>query len=172
MEDVTASGADTTALEGGTFGDILCLPLTIVRAIKSARHRKMRKIIQDINVLAKFGEMVLVLGRPCSGCSSFLKTAAGIIEEFAGGVEGEISYDGMQQEIMMKDYKCNVIYNAEMDVNFPYLTMRRTLDFAIACKTPTKIVNGLSRSEHINATRDLYANIFGLTEVYGTKVGN
>ncbi|SJM81709.1 probable protein SNQ2 [Zygosaccharomyces bailii] len=172
MEDVTASGTDRGALEGTTFGDILCLPLTIYRAIRAARHRKLRKIIRGVNVLAKPGEMVLVLGRPGSGCSSFLKTAAGITDEFAGGVEGDISYDGVPQETMMKKYKSNVIYNGEMDVHFPYLTVKQTLDFAIACKTPAVRVNGVSRSEYINTTRDLYATIFGLTEVYDTPVGN
>ncbi|CDF89040.1 ZYBA0S03-07778g1_1 [Zygosaccharomyces bailii CLIB 213] len=172
MEDVTASGTDSSALEGHTFGDLLCLPLTVYRAVKAMRHRKMRKIIRDVNALAKPGEMVLVLGRPGSGCSSFLRTTAGVTDQFAGGVAGEISYDGIPQHTMMRHYRSDVIYNGELDVHFPYLTVRQTLDFAIACKTPAVRVNGVSRKEYISATRDLYATIFGLTQIYDTNVGD
>ncbi|CAR26648.1 ZYRO0B14762p [Zygosaccharomyces rouxii] len=172
MEDVSATGIDTTSLEGSTFADLVLLPYTIVRAIYKKRHQRMRKILQNINVLAKPGEMILVLGRPGSGCSSFLKTAAGVTDQFAGGVDGEILYDGIPQNVMMKNYKSDVIYNPELDVHFPFLTVKQTLDFAIACKTPAVRVNNVSRKEHIRATRDLYATIFGLTHTYDTKVGN
>ncbi|KAG0669884.1 ATP-binding cassette transporter snq2 [Maudiozyma exigua] len=172
LEDVGCSGLDSSALEGTTFGNILCLPYTIYKGIKAKRGTKMKKILQNINGLAKPGEMVLVLGRPGAGCSSFLKVTAGEIDQFAGGTEGEVSYDGIPQNEMMKNYKADVIYNGELDVHFPHLTVQQTLDFAIACKTPARRVNNISRSEYIASTRELYATIFGLRHTYQTKVGN
>ncbi|EDO19286.1 hypothetical protein Kpol_1036p28 [Vanderwaltozyma polyspora DSM 70294] len=172
LEDISAEGTDASALEGQTFGDILSLPYTIYKAIKTKRQSKMRKILQNINCLAEPGEMVLVLGRPGAGCSSFLKVTAGEIDQFAGGVKGDVSYDGIYQDEMMKNYKSDVIYNGELDVHFPYLTVKQTLDFAIACKTPAKRVDDVSRAEYIAATRDLFATIFGLRHTYNTKVGN
>ncbi|GAV51615.1 hypothetical protein ZYGR_0AF00860 [Zygosaccharomyces rouxii] len=172
MEDVSATGYDNSFLEGSTFADLVFLPYTIFKFLKGLRHRHMRKIIRNVNAFALPGEMVLVLGRPGSGCSSFLKTAAGVTDQFAGGVEGDIMYDGIPQKVMMKHYKSDVIYNGELDVHFPYLTVKQTLDFAIACKTPAVRVNNVSRSEYIRETRDLYATIFGLTHTYDTKVGN
>ncbi|CAI4331039.1 BAQ_1a_G0008910.mRNA.1.CDS.1 [Saccharomyces cerevisiae] len=172
IENISAKGVDASALEGATFGNILCLPLTIFRGIKAKRHQKMRQIISNVNALAEAGEMILVLGRPGAGCSSFLKVTAGEIDQFAGGVSGEIAYDGIPQEEMMKRYKADVIYNGELDVHFPYLTVKQTLDFAIACKTPALRVNNVSRKEYIASTRDLYATIFGLRHTYNTKVGN
>ncbi|GAV46590.1 hypothetical protein ZYGR_0A01820 [Zygosaccharomyces rouxii] len=172
MEDVSATGLDNSFLEGSTFADIALLPYTIFKFLKGVRHRRMRKIIRNVNAFALPGEMVLVLGRPGSGCSSFLKTAAGVTDQFAGGVEGDIMYDGVPQDTMMKHYRSDVIYNGELDVHFPYLTVKQTLDFAIACKTPAIRVNNVSRSEYIRETRDLYATIFGLTHTYDTKVGN
>ncbi|AQZ16916.1 hypothetical protein BZL39_K05110 [Zygosaccharomyces parabailii] len=172
LENVSATGVDSSEVEGFSFTDILLLPLTIYNGIKNMKHRKMRKILNDMNALARPGEMVLVLGRPGSGCSSFLKVAAGVIHQFAGGVGGHISYDGVPQAKMLKQYRSDLIYNGELDVHFPYLTVKQTLDFAIACKTPSVRVNGVSRREYISAVRDLYATIFGLTEIYDTKVGN
>lgn len=172
LEDVGAEGDDESSLEGATFGNILCLPVTIFKGIKAKRHKKMRKIFQNANLFARPGEMVLVLGRPGAGCSSLLKTTAGVIDQFSGGVTGEISYDGIPQKEMMKHFKADIIYNGEMDVHFPYLTVKQTLDFAIACKTPATRVNNQSREEYIASTRDFYATIFGLTHTYDTKVGN
>ncbi|CCK72499.1 ATP-binding cassette transporter SNQ2 KNAG_0K01350 [Huiozyma naganishii CBS 8797] len=172
LENVGCSGFDASALEGATFGNILCLPYTIYKGIKAKRQAKMKQILQNVNCLAKAGEMVLVLGRPGAGCSSFLKVTAGEIDQFAGGVLGDIAYDGIPQKEMMKHYKADVIYNGELDVHFPYLTVQQTLDFAIACKTPAKRVNNVSRSEYIASTRELYATIFGLRHTYHTKVGN
>lgn len=172
MEDVSATGYDNSFLEGSTFADLVFLPYTIFKFLKGIRHRHMRKIIRNVNAFALPGEMVLVLGRPGSGCSSFLKTASGVTDQFAGGVEGEIMYDGIPQKSMMKNYRSDVIYNGELDVHFPYLTVKQTLDFAIACKIPAVRVNNVSRSEYIQETRDLYATIFGLTHTYDTKVGN
>lgn len=172
LEHVSARGADSTAMEGATFGNVLCLPYTIYKAIRDKSGSKMRTILNDVSGLARAGEMVLVLGRPGAGCSSMLKVTAGEIDQFAGGVEGEIMYDGIPQKEMMKRYKPDVIYNGEQDVHFPHLTVQQTLDFAIACKTPSKRVNDVSREEYIASTRDLHATIFGLRHTYHTKVGN
>ena len=175
LEDVGCEGVDGSALEGATFGNILFLPYTIYNKIKRRRQNgkpKMKQILRNCNALAKAGEMILVLGRPGAGCSSFLKVTAGEIDQFAGGVTGEITYDGIQQSEMMKHFKSDVIYNGELDVHFPYLTVKQTLDFAIACKTPAKRVNNVTRQEYINSTRELYATIFGLRHTYNTIVGN
>ncbi|CAI4057848.1 hypothetical protein SKDZ_04G2390 [Saccharomyces kudriavzevii ZP591] len=172
IENISAKGVDASALEGATFGNILCLPLSIFRGIKAKKHQKMREIICNVNALAEAGEMILVLGRPGAGCSSFLKVTAGEIDQFAGGVSGDIAYDGIPQKEMMKRYKADVIYNGELDVHFPYLTVKQTLDFAIACKTPALRVNNVSKEEYIASRRHLYATIFGLRHTYNTKVGN
>lgn len=161
MENISAEGLDSTFLEGKTFGDILCLPWTIIKGIRESRkHHKMRTILTNVSLLAKPGEMVLVLGRPGAGCSSLLKCAAGETSQFAGGVTGDISYDGIPQDEMMKCYKSDVIYNGELDVHFPYLTVKQTLDFAIACKMPSKRVNDVTKAEYIATNRDFYATMF------------
>ncbi|CAI4734849.1 CCQ_1a_G0046980.mRNA.1.CDS.1 [Saccharomyces cerevisiae] len=174
MECVSVEGLDSSFLEGQTFGDILCLPWTIIKGIRERKNRnKMKIILKNVSLLAKPGEMVLVLGRPGAGCTSFLKSAAGETSQFAGGVTtGHISYDGIPQKEMMQHYKPDVIYNGEQDVHFPHLTVKQTLDFAISCKMPAKRVNNVTKEEYITANREFYAKIFGLTHTFDTKVGN
>ncbi|CDO93536.1 unnamed protein product [Kluyveromyces dobzhanskii CBS 2104] len=168
---VAVKGVDAQFLEGVTYGDMLMLPVTIVKGIKKARQTTLRDIISNVNMIVKPGEMLLVLGRPGSGCSTLLKTMAGELSHFKG-VEGHISYDGVAQKDMLKHFKSDVIYNGEMDVHFPHLTVQQTLDFAVACKTPSRRINNFTRQQYTEFMRDLYATIFGLKHTYNTKVGD
>jgi len=54
--------------------------------------------------------MVLVLGRPGSGCSTFLKTIACQTEGYTK-VEGVVSYGGLGPDQVRKSYRDQVIYN-------------------------------------------------------------
>jgi ATP-binding cassette, subfamily G (WHITE), member 2, SNQ2 len=56
--------------------------------------------------------MVLVLGRPGSGCSTFLKSIANQRSEYMR-VEGDVRYAGMTAHDMQKYYKGEVVYNEE-----------------------------------------------------------
>ncbi|SCU81027.1 LANO_0B01794g1_1 [Lachancea nothofagi CBS 11611] len=170
-EDFTVVGKDCSSAEGQTFEDILLLPRTIIRGIREAKNGKTRDIVRNGNLLARPGEMILVLGRPGAGCSSLLKTICGETSKFEE-VRGSITYDGIPQKEMMKKYKFDVVYNGEIDVHFPHLTVQQTLDFALSCTTPKVRVDGMSRSEYITAMRELYGTIFGLRHTYNTKVGN
>lgn len=168
---VKVKGVDAQFLEGSTYGDMMMLPVTIYKGIRKARQTTLRDIISNINILVKPGEMLLVLGRPGSGCSTLLKTMAGELTHFKG-LEGSISYDGVPLKDMLKYFKADVIYNGEMDVHFPHLTVQQTLDFAVACKTPSKRIKNFTRKQYVEFIRDLYATIFGLKHTYNSKVGN
>lgn len=53
------------------------------------------RILQDFDGLVMPGEMLLVLGRPGSGCSTLLKTLAGDTHGFRINDERSINYQGM-----------------------------------------------------------------------------
>ena len=71
-----------------------------------------KPILQDFNGLAKPGQMVLVLGRPGSGCSTFLKSIAGNRKEYLE-VQGNVNYSGMEASEFLKQYKGETVYNTE-----------------------------------------------------------
>jgi len=70
--------------------------------------------------------MLLVLGKPGSGCTSFLKVLANQRETFHA-VQGQVSYDGISPEYMVKHYRGDLGYSPEDDIHFPTLTVRETL---------------------------------------------
>jgi ATP-binding cassette subfamily G (WHITE) protein 2 (SNQ2) len=63
--------------------------------------------------------MLLVIGRPGAGCSTFLKTIAGDIGEY-DGIEGNVLYDGVPQEEMLRNFKNDIIYNGECKLNLVF----------------------------------------------------
>jgi ATP-binding cassette, subfamily G (WHITE), member 2, PDR len=74
---------------------VLSGPRFILDTILSRRPQKVKvQILSDVNGLAQRGEMLLVLGRPGSGCSTLLKTLAGDSHSFQVGAGSTINYEG------------------------------------------------------------------------------
>ena len=76
-----------------TFGNY---PLAIASMFNKLTGRRKTKIqiLRDFDGLVKSGEMLVVLGRPGSGCSTLLKTIAGETHGFFVDHESEINYQG------------------------------------------------------------------------------
>lgn len=171
FKDVVTKGIHASSSLQPTVANFFSDPFISAKHLLFREKPKLRSILKGTTGFATPGEMVLVLGRPGSGCSTLLKTLGGEISSFVS-VDGEIHYDGIDQEMMMKKYKGDVIYNPELDIHFPHLTVDKTLKFAIGCKTPDKRVGDQTRKEYIENMRDVLATTFGLTHTYNTKVGN
>lgn len=73
---------------------------------------------------------------------------------------------------MKRDYKGEVTYNAEVDNHFPHLTVKDTLSFAAAARTPSNFLVADSRGENIRQVTAVAMAICGLTQAENTKVGN
>lgn len=113
-----------------TFGNYpLEAPSLFKRLIGQQQQTKIQ-ILRDFDGLIKSGEMLVVLGRPGSGCSTLLKTISGEVDGFFVGDGTYINYQGIPMKTMHKDFRGEAIYQAEVDVHFPQLTVGQTLDFA------------------------------------------
>jgi len=75
----------------------LAIPKFIVNLITRQPKQKVQ-ILHNFNGLIQPGEMLLVLGRPGSGCSTFLKTLAGDTHGFH--VDASISYSGTYRALL------------------------------------------------------------------------
>ena len=73
-----------------TFGNY---PLTLLSKA-SGQGKEPLTILNKFDGLVEQGEMLLVLGRPGSGCSTLLKTIAGEMHSLSLGDESKISYNG------------------------------------------------------------------------------
>jgi ABC-type multidrug transport system ATPase subunit len=63
-----------------------------------------KTILHPMSGCVKSGEMCLVLGRPNSGCSTFLKVVANQRVGFKS-VNGDVTYGGIPADVVTKRYK-------------------------------------------------------------------
>ncbi|KAL2871009.1 putative ABC transporter [Aspergillus lucknowensis] len=138
----------------------------------SAGPSPLRTILRDFTGCVRPGEMLLVLGRPGSGCSTFLK-AIGNQRHGYKSVEGDINYGGTDADTMAHKYRSEVLYNPEEDLHYATLTVRETLMFALKTRTPDKAsrLPGESREEYQKTFLSTIAKLFWIEHCLGTKVG-
>lgn len=179
FQNLTIVGKNTSASFLTDVGDVFFAPVTYFTNKKKVANSpvdlklmpKTRKIVKNVTGFASPGTMTLVLGRPGSGCSSLLKVLSGETQTYVK-IEGEVTYGGIDSEKMIKQHKKELIYNPELDVHFPYLTVEQTMKFAIGCKTPSIRINHISRKEYQQTIKDLYLTLFGLKSVEKSLVGD
>jgi ATP-binding cassette, subfamily G (WHITE), member 2, SNQ2 len=109
---VTGQGGVTNFVK--TFPDAF---ISFFNVFETAMHifrvgRKGREcnILKDFRGVTKPGEMVLVLGKPGSGCTTFLKVIAN--QRFGySSVTGELLYGPFDAETFAKQYRGEAVYN-------------------------------------------------------------
>jgi ATP-binding cassette, subfamily G (WHITE), member 2, SNQ2 len=150
----------------GTFGpDLYNLICRFVPSLRLGKKPPTRDLIHDFSGVVRDGEMMLVLGRPGSGCSTFLKAIANERGTYAA-VEGDVHYGGISAAEQKKYYKGEVNYNPEDDTHFPDLNVEQTLKFALANKTRK------NEQGSIPVIVAALLSMFGITHTKYTKVGN
>jgi ATP-binding cassette subfamily G (WHITE) protein 2 (SNQ2) len=121
-------------------------------------------ILSDFTGLVKPGEMLFVLGRPGSGCSTFLRAAA---NQSSLAVSGNLSFAGIPHTEFKKRHKRETIYLPEEDRHIASLSVSQTLRFALTMNLPSNFRD--------NATVDklviTLGRMFGLEHALETPVG-
>ncbi|OCK76589.1 ATP-binding cassette transporter [Lepidopterella palustris CBS 459.81] len=135
-------------------------------------NQNRRRILHGFNGVVKAGEMLVVLGRPGSGCSTFLKTICGELNGLELESKDSIHYNGISMDTMMSQFKGDVVYNQEVEKHFPHLTVGQTLRFAAAVRTPRARYKNLPRKYMANYMADVVMAALDLTHTKDTKVGN
>ncbi|KAI6361803.1 ZEB2-regulated ABC transporter 1 [Pyricularia grisea] len=129
-------------------------------------------ILRGFNGVVRKGEMLVVLGPPGSGCSTFLKTIAGETNGLNIDQNAYFNYQGLSAEEMHKRHRGEAIYTAEVDVHFPQLSVGDTLTFAAHARSPRRGPPGVSKNLFANHLRDVVMAIFGISHTINTRVGN
>ncbi|GFF35186.1 ABC transporter CDR4 [Aspergillus udagawae] len=171
FKQLNVSGSGAALQLQDTVGSTLATPLRLPELLRQ-RHSPSRLILKSFNGLMKSGELLLVLGRPGAGCSTFLKTLCGETHGLEVDQTSVLHYNGVSQARMMKEFKGEVVYNQEVDKHFPHLTVGQTLEFAAAARTPSHRFRDMSRDEHAKYAAQVIMAVFGLSHTYNTKVGN
>ncbi|KAJ2776197.1 ATP-binding cassette transporter snq2 [Coemansia javaensis] len=137
---------------------------------RGRRDSRARELLYKMSGVVADGEMLLVLGRPGSGCSTLLRVLGNRRHTYRR-IEGTVSYGGLDPRLVAEHYRGEVAYNQEDDVHFPTLTVRQTLEFAIQCKIPsTRMLQ--DREGYKREFLDTLLDMYGLTGCADTIVGN
>nr|AXS58701.1 ABC family transporter protein homeolog b [Epichloe coenophiala] len=175
FKNLTVKGVGASAVSvrtlpqaiAGTFGpDLyshLCSWLPCLDFRKA--REPCRNLIQNFTGVVRPGEMMLVLGRPGSGCSTFLKVIANNRASFRA-VEGDVVYGGIPSTKMDKRFRGEAVYNAEDDQHMPSLTVGQTLTFSLLTKTKK------NERGNIQLIVDSFLKMFAMSHTKDTLVGD
>ncbi|KAH8789417.1 AtrD, ABC-transporter [Hyaloscypha sp. PMI_1271] len=155
-----------------TFGNYPLELGSLFKRLIGRRQQTKIQILRDFDGLVRSGEMLVVLGRPGSGCSTLLKTISGETDGFFVDSQSYINYQGISMQQMHNDFRGECIYQAEVDVHFPQLTVGQTLEFAARARAPRNRIPGVTREQYAKHMRDVIMAVFGLGHTLNTKVGN
>ncbi|KAF7560407.1 hypothetical protein G7046_g3742 [Stylonectria norvegica] len=144
----------------------------IPKLVKESRHKApLKTIIDNSHGCVKPGEMLLVLGRPGSGCTTLLNMLANDRRGY-DSVTGDVHYGSMTAK-EAKQYRGQIVMNTEEELFFPSLTVGQTMDFATRLKIPFHLPDGVATGEeHRIETRDFLLQAMGIEHTLDTKVGN
>ncbi|KAI0884704.1 ABC-2 type transporter [Annulohypoxylon maeteangense] len=179
FRNLTVKGVGLGASLQPTIGDLfLGLPRfmknLLTKGPKAAFAKPpVRELLSDFNGCVRPGEILLVLGRPGSGCTTFLKT---FCNQRAGYEEvlGDVTYGGTDAKRMAKDFRGEIIYNPEDDLHYATLSVKHTLTFALRTRTPGKEsrMEGESREDYVREFLRVAAKLLWIEHTMDTKVGN
>lgn len=155
-----------------TVGNIFLEVGTLFRCWTGTGKQKVQ-ILKDFDGILENGQMLLVLGRPGSGCSTLLKTVSGDTESLLVDEHSRINYQGIPAKQMHTQFRGEAIYMAENDVHFPQLTVGQTLLFAAKARAPRDdTFPGVTRDMFARHLRDVIMATFGLNHTVETNVGS
>lgn len=155
-----------------SVGNIFLEGISLAKRLMGAEKPRKIDILRDCEGLVNAGELLVVLGPPGSGCSTFLKTLTGETHGFYVDNQSYINFQGIEPKDMNTKYRGEAIYTAEVDVHFPNLTVGDTLYFAARARAPRTLPQGVSRKQWAETLRDVVMATFGISETINTKVGN
>jgi hypothetical protein len=89
-----------------------------------------RPIIHPMDGIVRGGEMLLVLGRPGSGCSTFLKTIAGDTYGFTVANDARVNYQGMQ---ILNDRHVGILLMLSLRSSLQYNARKKQSRHRIRC---------------------------------------
>ncbi|KAL8814211.1 MAG: hypothetical protein Q9223_006549 [Gallowayella weberi] len=178
FKNMTVKGMGLGAALQPTLSDVfLGLPRLLSKLFSKGKSVSgkppVRTILNDFTGCVRPGEMLLVLGRPGAGCSTFLKVLAN--QRFGyESIKGDVTYGGTDAKEMGKNYRGEIVYNPEDDLHYATLSVKNTLSFALKTRTPGKASRneGESRSDYVNEFLRVVSKLFWIEHTLGTKVGD
>ncbi|CAL5870648.1 uncharacterized protein PFLUO_LOCUS4888 [Penicillium psychrofluorescens] len=172
FQNLNISGTGSALQYQNNVASLFMAPFRPQEYLACGSRVPQKQILREFDGVLKSGELLIVLGRPGSGCSTLLKSICGELHGLKVGKGSDIQYNGISMEKMHKEFKGEVVYNQEVDKHFPHLTVGQTLEFAAAARTPENRLHGINRLSFAKHITQVAMTVFGLSHTYNTKVGD
>ncbi|KAI0401483.1 putative ABC multidrug transporter [Xylaria palmicola] len=130
-----------------------------------------RHILRGVTGQIRPGEMLLVLGRPGSGCTSLLKVLANMRREFAS-ISGNVRYGNIGHKEAQR-FRHQIVMNTEDDEHFPTLLVSEVMEFAVGTKLSKRDEKSeTSKTGHVEHKTETILGSLGIHHTIDTAVGN
>ena len=202
---VSLAFSEVSAHSSGTLADyqktLSNYPFAIqsrLRDLVCQRPKSRINILHGCEGLLEEGEMLLVLDRPGSGCSTLLKTLAGQTKDYKVGQQAKLNYkgiylgtgphnwcfslmttlEGISMHVMNNEFRGECTYHAEDDTHIPQLTIKETLTLPALARAPCgsnddqKNLGSGGRKAYARATVDAVTSALNLQSAAETRVGS
>jgi ATP-binding cassette subfamily G (WHITE) protein 2 (PDR) len=113
FKDLSVYGTGAALQVQQTVGTVISAPLRLGEFFSFAKPQP-KRILHSFHGILKSGELLVVLGRPGSGCSTLLKTICGEMHGISLGEQSVVHYDGVPQQTMITEFKGEAAYNQEV----------------------------------------------------------
>lgn len=177
FKNVTVKGQALGDAIQPTVGDVF---LGVPRALRGLLGRgaaeaspSTKTILNKFTGCIRPGEMLLVLGRPGAGVSTFLKVIGNQRDGFKR-VDGKVSYGGESAETMASTFRSEILYNPEADLHYATLKVKDTLRFALQSRAPAphSRTDGETREDYVREFFQMATKVFWIEHTMDTIVGN
>lgn len=173
FKNLSVYGLSTTTDYQKDVGNVWLVGIAFIKTMLGlAVKPRQIDILREFEGVVESGEMLIVLGPPGSGCSTFLKTITGETNGIQVGSGSSINYEGIPSKEMHRHFRGESIYTAEIDEHFPMLSVADTLYFAARARAPRNIPGNLSKRSYAEHLRDVVMAAFAIGHTRNTRVGN
>jgi ATP-binding cassette subfamily G (WHITE) protein 2 (PDR) len=170
FQNLTVHGLVVPSNVQETVLSVLEIPFR--RLTKTSRKAEKKVILHDLDGVLRSGELLAVIGRPGSGCTTFLKTIAGELNGLEIHEAASINYGGIPQSRFRQYFQGEANYCPEYDHHFPHLSVQDTLGFAAGLRAPHNLLSHMKREQFAKEAVENLVSTYGLEHVVTTQVGN
>ncbi|EXF83814.1 multidrug resistance protein CDR1 [Colletotrichum fioriniae PJ7] len=151
---------------GSTCLSVLADLFPFAKSQTSRRH-----ILHNVTGQVQPGEMLLVLGRPGSGCTSLLKVISNQRNEFHH-VSGDVRYGNLGHR-EARQFRNQVVMNTEDDLHFPTLEVKNTIEFVTSNKIPGSLPESSANpKDYLSQKTDAILESLSISHTKNTMVGD